>query len=42
METGHAERVKEILNCEIKNFPIKYLGMQLELRPLKKSRMANP
>jgi hypothetical protein len=29
-----AELVSDILQCQIKDFPIKYLGMQLALRPL--------
>jgi hypothetical protein len=36
-ETGHADSVREIMDCEIKSFPLKYLGMQLALRPLTKA-----
>jgi hypothetical protein len=31
------ERVKEIMGCNIAKFPIKYLGLQLALRPLTRS-----
>jgi hypothetical protein len=31
------DRVKELLNCEIARFPIRYLGLQLALRPLTKA-----
>jgi hypothetical protein len=37
---GSAEEeqgVKEILGCNLANFPIKYLGLQLALRPLTKT-----
>jgi hypothetical protein len=26
-EDGDADRVREVLSCEIKGFPIRYLGM---------------
>jgi hypothetical protein len=32
-----AALVSEVLQCQIKDFPIKYLGMQLALRPLTKN-----
>jgi hypothetical protein len=32
-----AALVAEVLQCQIKDFPIKYLGMQLALRPLTKN-----
>jgi hypothetical protein len=31
------ERVQEIMGCELAKFPIKYLGLQLALRPLKRA-----
>jgi hypothetical protein len=34
---GDADRVAEALGCEVVGFPIKYLGMQLSLRPLTKA-----
>jgi hypothetical protein len=34
---GDAQRVAETLGCEVVGFPIKYLGMQLALRPLTKA-----
>jgi hypothetical protein len=30
-------RVSEILGCELAQFPIKYMGLQLALRPLTKN-----
>jgi hypothetical protein len=36
-QEGEAERVVEILGCDVVGFPIKYLGMQLALRPLTKA-----
>ncbi|XP_071683699.1 uncharacterized protein [Lolium perenne] len=36
-QEGDAERVAEKLGCEVVGFPIKYLGMQLALRPLTKA-----
>ncbi|KAM0866294.1 hypothetical protein ACQ4PT_042721 [Festuca glaucescens] len=36
-QEGDAERVMEVLGCEMEEFPIKYLGMQLALRPLTKA-----
>jgi hypothetical protein len=34
---GDADRVVETLGCEVVGFPIRYLGMQLALRPLTKA-----
>ncbi|KAK1604375.1 hypothetical protein QYE76_028048 [Lolium multiflorum] len=34
---GDRDRVTEVLGCDIANFPIKYLGLQLALRPLTKA-----
>jgi hypothetical protein len=34
---GDAERVAEMLVCEVVGFPMKYLSMQLPLRPLTKA-----
>jgi hypothetical protein len=36
-QEGDTERVGEMLGCEVVGFPIKYLGMQLALRPLTKA-----
>jgi hypothetical protein len=36
-QEGDAERVAATLGCEVVGFPIKYLGMQLALRPLSKA-----
>jgi hypothetical protein len=36
-QDGDADRVAETLGCEVVGFPIKYLGMQLALRPLTKA-----
>jgi hypothetical protein len=35
-QDGDVVRVAETLGCEVVGFPIKYLGMQLALRPLTK------
>ncbi|KAM0926911.1 hypothetical protein ACQ4PT_003070 [Festuca glaucescens] len=37
-KAGDEERVKETLGCEIAKFPIRYLGLQLALRPLTKAQ----
>ncbi|KAM0830680.1 hypothetical protein ACQ4PT_066055 [Festuca glaucescens] len=36
-QEGDAERITEVLGCEMTEFPIKYLGMQLALTPLTKA-----
>jgi hypothetical protein len=36
-QDGDVVRVAETLGCEVVGFPIKYLGMQLALRPLTKA-----
>jgi hypothetical protein len=36
-QEGDADRVVETLGCEVVGFPIRYLGMQLALRPLTKA-----